>query len=201
MLVKLFLCYVFHDTKSRYSMNWSQFYCLYQLNWQIASCNIMDSSSDVIFEMKYWEILWYSLQWSFMKNFIDVFQLVCFRNHFFVIIGFNSLFMTCNSVGEPNLICFIYIPQNNAWYIYYNFIAFDTWSNSMDIQTDRNILVDFLQILIYLALVATFSIKIVLLVFSKYLKQYLLQVKQFYLATDLYFIKKNSSPFLIFSKS
>ena len=117
--------------------------------------------------MKYWDILWYSLQGSFMKNFIDVFQLVCFRNHFFVIIGFNSLFMTCNSVGEPNLICFIYIPQNNAWYIYYNFIAFDTWSNSMDIQTDRNILVDFLQILIYLALVATFNIKIVLLVFFK----------------------------------
>ena len=107
MLVKLFLCYVFHDTKSRYSMNWSQFYCLYQLNWQIASCNIMDSSSDVIFEMKYWEILWYSLQGSFMKNFIDVFQFVCFGNHFLVIIGFNSLFMTCNSVGNPNL---IYIP-------------------------------------------------------------------------------------------
>ena len=35
----------------------------------------------------------------------------------------------------------------------------------MDIQTDRNILVDFLQILIYLALVAAFNIKIVLLVF------------------------------------
>ena len=130
----------------------------------IALC-IMDSCSEVIFEMKYWDILWYSLQGSFMKNFIDVFQLVCFRNHFFVIIGFNSLFMTCNSVGEPNLICFIYIPQNNAWYIYYNFIAFDTWSNSMDIHTDRNILVDFLQILIYLALVAAFNIKIVLLVF------------------------------------
>ena len=136
-------------------MNWSQFYCLCQLNWQIALC-IMDSCSEVIFEMKYWDILWYSLQGSFMKNFIDVFQLVCFGNHFLVIIGFNSLFTTCNSVGKPNLICIIYIQQNNAWYIYYIFIAFDTWSNSMDILTDRNILVNFLQVVIYLVLVANF---------------------------------------------
>ena len=71
----------------------------------------------------------------------------------------------------------------------------------MDIQTDRNILVDFLQILIHLALVATFSIKIVLLVFSKYLKQYLHTSSETVLVTDLYFIKRISSPFLIFLKS
>ena len=54
----------------------------------------------------------------------------------------------------------------------------------MDIQTDRNILVDFLQILIYLALVATFSIKIVLLVFFKISKT-IPTSSETVLATDL----------------